>query len=249
MRDQGEEMDLLDFEALTFDVYGTLIDWETGIVEALTPWARQRGLAAGRADLLAAFARHESRRQQENPEMLYPHVLELAFEDIARDFGVTPTRGEAEAFGESVAEWPAFADSRESLTYLARHYRLGVISNVDRASFAASNKKLGVAFDTIITAEDAGAYKPTLAPFHLAIEAMSEIGIGFDAILHTAQSLFHDHAPAQQLGLATCWIDRQNQAEGGAWGATPPPPGSPKPDLWFPSMTALVEAHKDASAA
>lgn len=240
-------MDLLRFEALTFDVYGTLIDWETGIAEALAPWARRHGVSATRSALLDAFARHESHRQQENPDMLYPHVLELVFEDIARDFSVSPTPAEAEAFGESVEDWPAFADSADALGYLTRHYRLGVVSNVDRTSFAASNKKLGVAFDSIVTAEDAGAYKPRLEPFHLSIDSLSEIGVGFDAILHTAQSLFHDHAPARQLGLATCWIDRQNQAEGGAWGATPPPPGSPRPDLWFPSMAALVEAHKAAS--
>lgn len=242
-------MDILRFQALTFDVCGTLIDWESGIVAALRPWAERHGVEADRAALLDAFARHESHRQQENPEMLYPHVLELAFEDIARDFGVTPSIAEAEAFGESVADWPAFADCPEALAYLSRHYRLGVVSNVDRASFAASNKKLGVAFDTIVTAEDAGAYKPSLAPFHLSIEALSDIGIGFDAILHTAQSLFHDHGPAQRLGLATCWIDRQNHAEGGAWGATPPPPDKPQPDLRFPSMAALMEAHKAASQA
>lgn len=241
-------MKLNAFEALTFDVYGTLIDWESGIVQALEPWAERRGLEIDRAALLDAFARHESRRQQENPTTLYPQVLELVFEDIARDFGVEPRRADAEAFGESVSDWPAFDDSAGSLAYLARHYRLGVISNVDRASFAASNTKLGVAFDVIVTAEDAGAYKPNLQPFSLAIDALSELGIGFDSILHTAQSLFHDHAPGKELGLATCWIDRQGHAEGGAWGATPPPPGAPRPDIRFRSMAALVEAHKAQAA-
>jgi len=235
---------LAEFEALTFDVYGTLIDWETGIAEALAPWAARHGVDAGRDDLVAAFGRFESRRQQENPNTRYPEVLALVFDDIARSFGVTPTPAEAEAFGDSVGDWPAFPDSAEALAYLAGHYRLGVVSNVDRASFAASNRKLGVAFDVVVTAEDAGAYKPALAPFHLAIEALSEIGVGFDRVLHVAQSLFHDHAPAARLGLTSCWIDRQNQATGGAWGATPPPPGQPQPAARFTSMADLAAAHK-----
>ncbi|RDD61753.1 HAD-IA family hydrolase [Ferruginivarius sediminum] len=242
-------MRLSEFDALTFDVYGTLIDWETGIAEALTPWAESAGLAVTRADLVAAFGRFESKRQQENPETRYPEVLELVFEDIARSFGVEPRPADAAEFGESVGNWPAFPDSAEALAYLARHYRLGVISNVDRASFVASNRKLGVDFDIIVTAEDAGAYKPNLKPFHMALERLSEIGVGFDRLLHTAQSLFHDHAPGKELGLTTCWIDRQGQAGGnGDWGATPPPPGAPKPDIVFPSMAALVEAHKKEMA-
>lgn len=235
-------------QALTFDVYGTLIDWESGIVEALTPWAERHGVAADRAALLAAFARFETRRQQENPDTRYPEVLALVFEDIARAFGVTPSGAEAEAFGDSVGDWPAFPDSAEALTYLARHHRLGVISNVDRASFAASNRKLGVAFDVVVTAEDAGAYKPDLAPFRMAVDALAEIGVGFDGILHVAQSLYHDHAPAERLGLASCWIDRQDQAAGGAWGATPPPPGAPKPALRFAGMAAMVAAHRDLAS-
>lgn len=239
-------MQLGDFEALTFDVFGTLIDWEAGVAQALGPWAAANGLSVSEADLVAAFGRFESPRQQANPETRYPEVLELVFEDIARSFGVEPRNADAVAFGESVAAWPAFADSAESLAYLSRHCRLGVISNVDRASFAACNRKLGVDFDIIVTAEDAGAYKPDLRPFHLALERLNEIGIGQDTLLHTAQSLFHDHDPGKRLGLTTCWIDRKGQAEGGVSGATPAPPGAPEPDIRFPSLAELVEAHKQA---
>lgn len=237
-----------DFRALTFDVYGTLIDWETGIVEALQPWADRERLQADRAALLDAFARFESVRQQENPELRYPDVLELVFEDIARAFGVEPKRADAAAFGESVEDWPAFPDVPNALDYLSQYFRLGVVSNVDRASFVFSKTKMGMEFDVVVTAEDAGAYKPDLKPFHMMLERMSDIGIGVDAILHTAQSLFHDHAPAKQLGLTTCWIDRQQLADGGGWGATPKPPGSPEPDLRFPSMADLVEADRAARA-
>jgi 2-haloalkanoic acid dehalogenase type II len=235
-------MDLSQFQALTFDVYGTLIDWETGIVEALAPWAARNGLNPDRDALLAAFARHETTRQQANPETRYPDVLELVFEDIARDFGVRAKRADAYAFGESVQAWPAFDDAPDALRRLQTRYRLGVISNVDRASFAASQARLGVAFDLPVTAEDAQAYKPDRAPFELALEGLNEIGIGFDAILHVAQSPYHDHVPAKRLGMTTCWIDRQGLAQGGGWGATPEVPDRPKVDATYPSLAALAEA-------
>ena len=235
-------MDLTAFQALTFDVYGTLIDWETGIAEALAPWAERNGLEAGRDALLAAFARHETNRQQENPETRYPDVLELVFEDIARDFGVKPARADAYDFGESVQRWPAFDDAADALKRLQTRYRLGVISNVDRASFVMSQAKLGVSFDLQVTAEDAQAYKPDHAPFEMALTWLNEIGIGFDAILHVAQSPYHDHVPAKQLGMTTCWIDRQGLAQGGEWGATPEVPDRPQVDATYPSLAALADA-------
>jgi 2-haloalkanoic acid dehalogenase type II len=235
-------MDLGQFQALTFDVYGTLIDWETGIAETLRPWAERNGVTASRSELLASFARHETRRQQENPETRYADVLELVFEDIAGDFGVSLTRGDAAAFGESVQHWPAFDDAPEALKALAGRYRLGVISNVDRASFVMSKAKLGVEFDLVVTAEDAQAYKPDPAPFRMALEWLNEIGIGFDAILHVAQSPYHDLVPARDLGLATAWIDRQGLAAGGAWGATPEVPDRPRPDATYPTLAAFAEA-------
>ncbi|MBK1668000.1 hypothetical protein CKO28_08120 [Rhodovibrio sodomensis] len=235
-------MDLSAYQALTFDVYGTLIDWETGIADTLQPWAERNGVAGDRDALLAAFARHETTRQQDNPETRYPEVLELVFEDIARDFGVRPARADAYAFGESVQHWPAFDDAPEALRRLQTRYRLGVISNVDRASFVMSQAKLGVNFDLQVTAEDAGAYKPDHAPFEMALTWLNEIGIGFDAILHVAQSHHHDHVPAKRLGMTSCWIDRQGLAQGGAWGATPEVPDRPQVDATYPSLSALADA-------
>ena len=240
-------IDLTQFQALTFDVYGTLIDWETGIVDALQPWAERNGVTASRTDLLAAFARHETTRQQQNPETRYPDVLELVFADIAHDFGVQPTRADAYAFGESVQHWPAFDDAADALKRLQTRYRLGVISNVDRASFVMSEAKLGVSFDLQVTAEDAQAYKPDPAPFEMALTWLNEIGIGFDAILHVAQSPYHDHVPAKALGMTTCWIDRQGLGHdermgGGAWGATPEVPDRPRVDATYPSLAALADA-------
>lgn len=235
-------IDLTGFHALTFDVYGTLIDWETGIAEALAPWAERNGVTADRAALLASFAEHETKRQQQNPDTRYPDVLELVFEDIAGDFGVKPTRADAYEFGESVQHWPAFDDAPEALRRLQTRYRLGVISNVDRASFVMSQAKLGVNFDLQVTAEDAEAYKPDHAPFEMALEWLNEIGIGFDAILHVAQSHYHDHVPAKRLGMTACWIDRQGLAQGGAWGATPEVPERPQVDATYPTLAVLADA-------
>lgn len=244
----GELLQTTDFQALTFDVYGTLIDWETGIADALAPWAERNGLDADRTALLAAFARHESARQRAHPELRYPELLERVFEDIAHDFGVPPTQSDAAAFGESVQDWPAFADVPNALDYLSQFFRLGVVSNVDRASFVFSQNRMGMAFDVLVTAEDAGAYKPDPAPFHMLLDWMNEIGVGNDRVLHVAQSPFHDLVPAKQLGLTTCWIDRQGLADGGGWGATPQPDSRPAPDLRFASLAELVEADRRARA-
>lgn len=229
-------------QALTLDVHGTLIDWEAGIVQAVAPWLQRNGASANRRDILAAFAASETRHQQANPETRYPEILELVFADIAVHFGLSAGPDAAEAFGASAGDWPAFPDSLEALAILARYFKLAIVANTDRASFNAAQRKLGADFDVVVTAEDAGAYKPDLDPFRLAIDELSEQGVGFDAILHTAQSLYHDHAPAKQLGLATCWIDRQNQAEGGEWGAAPPPADAPEPDRRFATMADMAEA-------
>jgi 2-haloacid dehalogenase len=236
-------MEITDFDTLTFDCYGTLIDWETGIWEALQPWLRRTGHEVDRETALEAYARHESRQQAQTPEMLYPELVSRVQQALAEEWDVPSNRGDAAAFGAAVGEWPAFADSAASLAYLKQHYRLVVLSNVDRASFARSNLRLGVQFDAVYTAEEIGSYKPDPANFRHLLEHLGRLGIARERILHTAQSLFHDHAPARDADLATCWIDRREGREG--WGATRPPPGEVRPDFRFPSMAALVERHRE----
>jgi 2-haloacid dehalogenase len=235
-------MKLRDFRALTFDCYGTLIDWESGLFTALTPLMRAAGRSPARDAVLAEFAAHESAQQAAAPGMRYPKVLAEVHRALARDWGVAVAAEAHLAFGNSVPDWPAFPDSAASLQYLKRHYRLIILSNVDRASFAGSNQRLGVTFDAICTAEDIGSYKPDPRNFAYLISAVQRLGIEPAAILHTAQSLFHDHAPAQAAGLASAWIDRRHDAEG--WGATRPPPQTPAYNFRFESLAALVEAHQ-----
>jgi putative hydrolase of the HAD superfamily len=229
------------FRALSFDCYGTLIDWETGIADELEPWAATHGIVSARGELIEIFARHESRVQTEHPAMRYPEALAVTLERIARDHGVTASCAEQESFGASVGRWPAFPDSAEALAQLQRRFRLIILSNVDRASFAASNRRLGVQLDLVVTAEDVGAYKPSPASFPALLDAIAAIGVDRRELLHVAQSLYHDHEPAKAIGLPTVWIDRRHGQAG--YGATPPPQaGGVTPDWSFPSLAAFADA-------
>ena len=235
-------MKLTDFDALTFDCYGTLIDWESGIAAALRSWAEGRGIEADDNALLEAFSRHENRIEAEHPAMLYPEVLERTLRDVATDYGMTASAEEEKVFGASVEHWPAFPDSAEALAYLKRHYKLVIVSNIDRASFAHSNGRLGVDFDLVVTAEDVGSYKPAPAHFERALAGLAEMGVPRDKVLHTAQSLFHDHVPAKnRFAMTSIWIDRRQGKPGGA---TQKPPEAVSPDWHAPSMAAMVELHK-----
>jgi 2-haloalkanoic acid dehalogenase type II len=233
---------LRDFEVLTFDCYGTLIDWESGIVDALGPWLQANGVAADRERMLAAFSTVESPQQQATPGMRYSELLAEVHAAVARDFGLAPDAEAARAFGASVRNWPAFPDSAQALNYLKQHYQLVILSNVDRASFAHSSRQLGVAFDAVYTAEDIGSYKPDPRNFEYLLEHLGERGIAKAQILHTAESLYHDHLPARRFGLATCWIHRRAGKSG--QGATRPPDAEVRPDFRFESLAAMAAAHR-----
>jgi 2-haloacid dehalogenase len=233
-------MELADFEALSFDCYGTLIDWETGIAAVLTPWAHENGLDLDREALLAAYAGHEAAAESAQPGALYPHVLASSFSALGGQLGVPVTAEWAAALGNSVPDWPAFPDSQAALASLATRYRLIIVSNVHRAGFAASNARLGVTFDRIITAQDVGSYKPSPGHFDALGQALTELDVRPGRLLHVAQSLFHDHVPAKERGLPTVWIDRRHDRPG--WGATPRPSADVTPDWTFPSMQAFADA-------
>ena len=233
-------MELFDFEALSFDCYGTLIDWETGIATVLSAWASEGGLDVDKERLLTTYAPCESRVQRDRPTALYPEVLAEAFRDTGVELGRAVDAAWAERFGASVPDWPAFPDSAEALARLAERYKLIIVSNVDRASFAGSNARLGVEFDAIITAEDVGAYKPRLDHFERLDQVVAELGVPRERLLHVAQSLFHDHGPAKQVGLPSAWINRRQARPG--WGATPQPEADYSYQWEFPSMAAFADA-------
>jgi len=238
-------MRLSDFKVLTFDCYGTLIDWESGILAALRPLLGKLGSKVDGESALTAYARHESGLEKAQPGLNYRKILAECYRGLAKEWNASITDAEATTFGNSVPNWPAFPDSAAALGYLKQHYKLVILSNVDRASFAESNKKLGVSFDAICTAEDIGSYKPDKRNFDFALQTVQEkLGFAPKDILHTAQSLFHDHQMAKAIGLATNWIDRRMGKTGS--GATAPVEPV-QTDFHFPSMAAFVEAHKKAS--
>ncbi len=239
-------MKLTDFDVLTFDCYGTLIDWEGGIYAACQPLLARNGVERTRDEILEQFAKCESAHEAATPDLIYPQVLERTHRDMARHWGLDTDAGLDQAFGESVPQWPSFDDSAESLQYLAEHYKLVILSNVDHKSFAASNVKLKVVFNRIFTAEDIGSYKPNLHNFDFMLKQLGNDGIAPDQVLHTAQSLFHDHVPAGQVGLKRCWIDRRMGVDGTGATAAISAEADVDVDFHFPSMAALVDAHKAA---
>jgi 2-haloacid dehalogenase len=232
-------MNLREFEVLTFDCYGTLIDWERGILDALRPWRQRQRLDATDDELLQTFAELEARHEAATPGKLYPRILEAVFADMAGKYGVAAEAEDAAAFGRSVRDWPVFEDSPAALASLKRRYKLAIISNVDRASFAYSQARSGIEFDAVITAQDVGSYKPDRKNFQYALARLEALGVRRGRILHVAQSLFHDHEPAKALGLATVWVNRRAGKVG--WGATRAPRGRVQPDLIVADLASLVE--------
>lgn len=233
---------LSDFKCLTFDCYGTLIDWETGMIETLRPLTGRVSPALTRDAILEAHARHESFQQAQTPGMRYRDLLAVVYKRLAEEWGTPASWAECEAYGLSVGDWPAFPDSAEALDYLKGHYRLVILSNVDNRNFARSNARLGVTFDAVLAAEDIGSYKPDARNFRYMLDVLGGRGIGKGDILHVAESMFHDHKPARQAGLANCWIYRRHDQQG--FGATMHPGELPAVDFRFNSMADLVRAHR-----
>ncbi len=237
---------LTDYSALTFDCYGTMIDWESGIWDALQPLIS----ANNRDDItrevgLNAFARIETAQELATPAMLYPELLSNVHKTIADEFGMQSSDAQDQAFGSSVPHWPAFPDSADALRLLKKHFKLVILSNVNVDGFAQSNKKLGVEFDAVYTAENVGSYKPNAANFdYLLSNIKSDLGIEPNQILHTAQSLHHDHVPATLAGLHKAWIDRQGLANSDNWGATAVVENRPDVDFTFSTLMDMAQSIK-----
>jgi 2-haloacid dehalogenase len=227
------DLDLSRFQVLTFDCYGTLIDWESGLLAALRPVLSRHGVEASDGELLESYARHET-EVESGPYRRYREVLAEALRRIGADLGFQPAATELERFADSVGDWPPFPDSHAALLDLKERFGLAVLTNCDDDLFARSQRLLGIDFDWVITAERARSYKPSHRNFELAF---STIDAPRERILHVAQSLFHDHVPAKELGMATVWIDRR----GGQPGSGATPPAGAVPDLILPDLRSLAE--------
>jgi 2-haloacid dehalogenase len=234
---------LTDFDALTFDCYGTLIDWEGGMIEALKRLTDRAQRPLTRDQILEAHARHESSQQLYTPTKRYRELLAIVYKRLAEEWGIHATHEECAEYGGSIANWPAFEDSPGALQYLKRYFKLVILSNVDNESFQASNQKLQVQFDAVYTAEDIGSYKPAARNFDYMLEKLAGFGVRKEKILHTAESMFHDHKPANDVGLKSCWIYRRHAQQG--FGATMNPGQMPNVDFKFNGMHELAKAHQE----
>lgn len=235
---------------LSFDCYGTLIDWEYGITDTVVHLAKPYSVHPSEGEILSLFASHETHVQDANPTWTYPVILSETWRRMAQSLGLpsmdsSPEQCERDAhfFASSVPNWPAFPDSHEALIALQSRCKLVILSNVDNASFAGSNARLGVTFDAILTAQDIGSYKPDLNNFRVLLSKADALGVPIHQHLHVAQSLFHDHVPAQAVGLKTVWINRYGakRAAAGTRGATPA--AAPVHPHWeFPTLREFAEA-------
>jgi 2-haloacid dehalogenase len=231
------------FKALTFDCYGTLIDWDKGISDLVSPWLADMKSAVPPDLVVSTFALMQARQQQVRPALLYPDVLRRTWHDIEEQFGWDESAERADAFARSVGSWKPFPDTVESLRYLSRSYQLGILSNVDNISIAGTLKLLEVPFLTVVTAEDVKSYKPGLPHFEEAVRRFAAAGIQKNEILHVAQSKHHDMIPGRQFGLTTVWVNRRYGKKG--TGATLA--ATAEPDLTVNSLAELVTLHKSQS--
>ncbi|MCG2574783.1 haloacid dehalogenase type II [Acinetobacter sp. ME22] len=224
----------LETKVLTFDMYGTLIDWESGLSTALQQVFHIYGINKTESEALQLYAYHEA-DVSSGDYLPYREVLSKTLEQIGLALGFTPREEDLTEFANSISDWPAFKDSQAALLRLKEHFKLAVITNCDDEHFAISNRKLGIEFDYIITAELARSYKPSLNNFLLAL---GSIGVPNKNILHIAESLFHDHVPAKKLGLSSVWINRRHGKPGK--GATLS--ATATPDAEYTSMKDFTDA-------
>ncbi|QYK47007.1 MAG: haloacid dehalogenase type II [Phycisphaeraceae bacterium] len=220
------------FDALTFDCYGTLIDWERGLLDAIRPFAARASAPIDDQMLLTTYARHEAAAERGEFRQ-YKEVTRIAMEGVCAELGIAITRDEADAISRSIGDWPAFSDTVGAMRALKSRFKLCVCSNIDRDLFEGSRARLGVEVDAVVTAEDVGSYKPASGHFE---RAPAVLGIDRSRILHVAQSLYHDIGPARSLGYTTVWINRQR----GRWGATPRVDGDVRPDFEAPDLATLA---------
>jgi 2-haloacid dehalogenase len=227
------------YRVLTFDCYGTLIDWETGLGAALQPIFDRHGVVIPLETALEHFGALEAEAERP-PYRDYKTVLESVLDGMGQRLGFQPTEAERQAFSGSVQAWPAFPDSTPALRALGQRFQLAIISNVDDDLFAASAQRLAVTFDWVVTAQQVRSYKPSPHNFRAALE---RIGLPREQILHVAQSLFHDIEPASALGLSTVWVNRRHNRAG----PDATPPSRARPDLEVPDLWSLALASGVAS--
>lgn len=230
-------LDFSRYEILTFDCYGTLIDWESGILTVLRRILSAHAKCIDDATLLQFYGDFEQRAEHGT---FQPHreVLRSVVRQFGDELNFTPTRDEEDSLPESLSRWQPWPDTVAALQKLKTRFRLAILSNIDDDLFAATRPQLAVEFDEVITAQQAQAYKPSLKIFELAL---SRIHAPAHRVLHVGQSIYHDVIPAQSLGLATVWVNRPSARPG--VGAVKSPEATP--DLTVTSLADLAATASD----
>ena len=233
-------IDLAQFKYLSFDCYGTLIDWESGILGYLRPLLHGRGVEATDESILSLYSDFEPRQQQQAYRR-YREILAAVVRDFGAHFNCEFTDTEADGLAGSIRDWQPFRDTVPALQRLKTRYKLAVLSNIDDDLFSFTAPKLGVELDTVVTAQQVKSYKPSLRNFETLMERLP---VAKDQLLHVAESLYHDVAPARQLGIATVWVNRR---QGRAAAATKVV--AAEPDLEVVTVGALADRVDAASNA
>lgn len=233
-------MPLTDRKVLTFDVVGTLIDFETGILDYVQGRARAAGVSLTERAILEAYAVAEDRQHHLTPRLPFPSMMAPMYREMAEVLGLPESHADAEEFRLSIPDWPAFPDSISALKRLRKHFRLVAMTNSDDWALSHFARTLDQPFDDMVTAEMVGWNKPDPQVFAFTRGRLSRDGFGFGDILHVAQSQYHDIAVARRLGLHTCWIERRKGKAG--TGATPTVQAVAIPDYHFSSLQELADA-------
>jgi 2-haloacid dehalogenase len=224
-------LDATQYDALTFDCYGTLIDWAAGISRALQPILKTHDVDVADDELFRLYGRFE-KDVESGPYVNYREVLRQVVRRFGDHFGFTPTNAELERFSDSVGRWPPFDDTNAALGRLGEHFRLAVVSNVDDDLFHETARHFTVTFDEVITGEQVGAYKPDLAPFETAF---TRLGVPPNRLLHVAQSVYHDVNPAGRMGISCVWVQRYGER-------FDPPTPQTAPVRTVPDLSSLADA-------
>lgn len=245
-------MPLSDFKALSFGCYGTLINRDSGVYTALRPLLERGEIRLSRPQALEKFSEYEALQQAETPSLAYAKVLEEVHRRLAKEFGVLASDNDHAWFAQSVSNWPVYAEAPAALRYLKRFFKLVILSNADRQTFAVSNLRLDAKFDAIFTAPEIGRYKPDPKAFEHMAERLAKLGVERRQILHVGHSLPRDQAPAARCGIAFAWIDRPAEIPSPGDPTDPAPdlppaPQSPEPftgEYRFSSLVDMVKAHQ-----
>ncbi|MEM9030646.1 MAG: HAD family hydrolase [Pseudomonadota bacterium] len=226
-----------DYDAVTFDVYGTLLNWEPEIAAFLGSWAHSNGLVVGREELLGVYDALRQPIQDARPALLYPEVLARTFDGIAAHYQVAANPAMRTAFAQSACHHPAYPDAQSALAALrGAGFVLGALSNIDETSFAAATGAAGLAFDIVVTAERVGAYKPDHLHFQTALADLAQRGVPQARVLHVAQSRRADVVPCNALGITSVWVERP----GHVFGRSGAGAGSAQPDAVVGSLAELI---------